>query len=57
MYGEDILCGISKVPFEIPHKLDMSMARWRLKSPRSLSGTGTSAHPTMVRQVNIYGHE
>ena len=21
MYGEDILCGISKVPFEIPHKI------------------------------------
>ena len=21
MYGQDILCGISKVPFEIPHKL------------------------------------
>ena len=20
MYGKDILCGISKVPFEIPHK-------------------------------------
>ena len=20
MYGQDILCGISKVPFEIPHK-------------------------------------
>ena len=32
-------------------KLDMSMARWRLKSPRSLSGT--SAHPTMVTLVNI----
>ena len=29
----------------------MSMARWRLKSPRSLSGT--SAHPTMVTLVNI----
>ena len=28
------------------NKLDMSMARRRLKSPRSLSGT--SAHPTMV---------
>ena len=32
-------------------KLDMSTARRRLKSPRSLSGT--SAHPTMVTQVNI----
>ena len=21
MYGSDILCGISKVPFEIPHKI------------------------------------
>ena len=21
MYGKDILCGISKVPFEIPHKI------------------------------------
>ena len=21
MYGQDVLCGISKVPFEIPHKL------------------------------------
>ena len=21
MYGEDILCGISKVPFEIPHEI------------------------------------
>ena len=21
MYGLDILCGISKVPFEIPHKI------------------------------------
>ena len=29
----------------------MSTAHWRLKSPRSLSGT--SAHPTMVIQVNI----
>ena len=35
-----------------PHtKLDMSMARQRLKSLRSLSGT--SAHLTMVTQVNI----
>ena len=32
-------------------KLDMSTARQHLKSPRSLSGT--SAHPTMVTQVNI----
>ena len=32
-------------------QLDMSMACRRLKSPRSLSGT--SAHPTMVTQVNI----
>ena len=32
-------------------KLDMSTAHWRLKSPRSVSGT--SAHPTMVTQVNI----
>ena len=32
-------------------KLDMSTARLRLKSPQSLSGT--SAHPTMVRLVNI----
>ena len=32
-------------------KLDMSTARRHLKSPRSLSGT--SAHPTMVTQVNI----
>ena len=32
-------------------ELDMSMARQRLKSPRSLSGT--SALPTMVTQVNI----
>ena len=32
-------------------KLDMSTARRRLKSPRSLSGT--SAHPTMVTQVNV----
>ena len=32
-------------------KLDMSTARWRLKSPQSLSGT--SAHPTMVTLVNI----
>ena len=21
MFGQDILCGISKVPFEIPHKI------------------------------------
>ena len=33
------------------NKLDMSTARRRLKSPQSLSGT--SAHPTMVRLVNI----
>ena len=33
------------------YELDMSTARRRLKSPRSLSGT--SAHPTMVTQVNI----
>ena len=32
-------------------KLDMSTARRRLKSPRSLSGT--SAHPVMVTHVNI----
>ena len=32
-------------------KLDMSTARRRLKSPQLLSGT--SAHPTMVTQVNI----
>ena len=32
-------------------QLDMSTARRRLKSPRSLSGT--SAHPTMATQVNI----
>ena len=32
-------------------KLDMSTARRRLKSPRSLSGT--SAHPTVVTLVNI----
>ena len=32
-------------------KLDMSMARRRLNSPRSLSGT--TAHPTMVTQVSI----
>ena len=30
---------------------DMSTARWRLKSPQSLSGI--SAHPTMVTLVNI----
>ena len=35
----------------IQYQLDMSTARRRLKSPRSLSGT--SAHPTMVTQVNI----
>ena len=33
----------------------MSTARWRLKSPRSLSGI--SAHPTMVTLVNITSHE
>ena len=32
-------------------QLDMSTARRRMKSPRSLSGT--SAHPTMVTLVNI----
>ena len=32
-------------------KLDMSMARRRLKSPQSLCGT--SAHPTIVTLVNI----
>ena len=32
-------------------KLDMSTARWRLKSPRSLSGT--SAHLSMVTRVNL----
>ena len=32
-------------------KLDMTTARWRLKSPRSLSST--SVHPTMVTLVNI----
>ena len=37
--------------YKFQNKLDMSTARWRLKSPRSLSGTST--HPTMVRQVNI----
>ena len=36
-------------------KRDMSTARRRLKSPRSLSGT--SADPTMVTLVNIYGYE
>ena len=33
------------------YKLDMSMARWRLKSPWSISGT--SAHRTMGTLVNI----
>ena len=33
------------------YELDMSTARRRLKSPRSLSGTPT--HPTMVTPVNI----
>ena len=33
------------------YKLDMSTARRRLKSPRSLFGT--TAHPTMVTPVNI----
>ena len=33
------------------NELDMSTARRRLKSPRSLSGTST--HPTMVTLVNI----
>ena len=40
--------GVTKPPWV---KLDMSMARRRQKSPRSLSGT--SAHPTMVTLVNI----
>ena len=39
---------LSKITFL---KLDMSTARWRLKSPRSLSGT--SAHATTVTEVNI----
>ena len=37
--------------YEDKMKLDMSTARRRLKSPRSLSGT--SAHLTMVTEVNI----
>ena len=29
MYGSDILCGISKVPFEIPHKISYPyIERW-----------------------------
>ena len=36
---------------QLPPKTDISMARWRLKSPLSISGT--SAHPTMVTLVNI----
>ena len=29
MYGQDILCGISKVPFEIPHKISNPyIERW-----------------------------
>ena len=26
MYGLDILCGISKVPFEIPHKISYPLS-------------------------------
>ena len=37
--------------FVAEYKLDMSTARQRRKSPRSLSGT--SAHPTMATLVNI----
>ena len=36
-------------------KLNMSTARWRPKSPWSLSGTST--HHTMVTQSNYHGHE
>ena len=39
MYGQDILCGISKVPFEIPHKMSYHtlkdvyfICRWNFKS-------------------------
>ena len=28
MYGYDILCGISKLPFEIPHKISYSYIEW-----------------------------
>ena len=42
---------ILKVKVNCLPKLDISMARWRLKSPRSISAT--SAHPTMVTLVNI----
>ena len=39
------------VDYELIIQLDMSMARQRLKSPQSLSGT--SAHPTTVTLFNI----
>ena len=39
MYGWDILCGISKVPFEIPHKYHTNtlndvdfINKWKFKS-------------------------
>ena len=40
MYGEDVLCGISKVPFEIPHKISYPyivrcIACWEVKLKRS----------------------
>ena len=43
--------GADQATIHYLNQLDMSTARRRLKSPWSLSGT--SAHPTMVTQVNI----
>ena len=38
MYGKDILCGISKVPFEIPHKIFYPyIERWRFYTILNIS--------------------
>ena len=34
MYGKDILCGISKVPFEIPHKISYPCIERYERAPR-----------------------
>ena len=51
LINHDITLSTSTMILHLIHKLDMSKARRRLKSPQSLSGT--SAHPTMVTLVNI----
>ena len=58
MYGLDILCGISKVPFEIPHKISYPYIERYLKRPPGhwsaiiqLKQWGLIIHPCLTSRV------